>query len=125
MAYKDPQRNREWERTRRKPRDGRTRSLWSNYRLRRPDYELMLPGGCGICGRKLGDIGVDVDHDHACDHPGKGWFSCRDCVRGLLCHPCNIRLGMHEAGTLINADPRIPEYLGRITGMPYMTDSLF
>ena len=56
--------------------------------------ELLEEQGhaCPGCGTGFTDgVQVDVDHDHACC-PGES--SCGSCVRGLLCHTCNIALGM-------------------------------
>ena len=38
-------------------------------------------------------VRLSVDHDHACC---SGMTSCGKCVRGLLCHSCNIGLGRLE-----------------------------
>lgn len=46
-------------------------------------------GLCMIC-RKKHEMALSVDHDHACC---PGLRSCGKCVRGLLCHHCNIGLG--------------------------------
>ncbi len=51
---------------------------------------------CAICGDSPGDsaasgpIWWQIDHDHTC------CTGCPDCVRGLLCLPCNVRLGHYE-----------------------------
>jgi len=42
-----------------------------------------------------------IDHDHQCCGSGR---TCGRCVRGIICHPCNVRVGAIEgaidAGTL-------------------------
>ena len=40
-------------------------------------------GVCAICGRTNGNKRLAVDHDHT-----TGW------VRGLLCHSCNVAIGL-------------------------------
>lgn len=69
------------------------------YGLTLEDYDSILAsqgGCCAICGTanpggRWGEAGrFHVDHDHSCC-PGKE--SCGECVRGLLCAPCNVGLG--------------------------------
>ncbi|MEW1694494.1 endonuclease domain-containing protein [Streptomyces sp. NPDC091278] len=51
---------------------------------------------CAICGNSPGDRAAEgpiwwqIDHDHKC------CTGCPRCVRGLLCLPCNVRLGHYE-----------------------------
>lgn len=69
----------------------RYRERGAEFKLRRygldeQSFVAMLEaqnGKCGICGRgpKPGRM-FDIDHDHA-----------TGAVRGLLCNPCNLRLG--------------------------------
>lgn len=78
--------------------------LWSTYRMAPEDYLALLArqgGVCAICasgdaGPSTSKFGTDkqrfsVDHDHRCC-PGDR--SCGDCVRGLLCGPCNRGVGI-------------------------------
>lgn len=60
------------------------------------EYEAMLlsqDGGCAACGKteEVNGRMLAVDHDHACC-PGN--ITCGKCLRGLLCNPCNLVLGM-------------------------------
>ncbi len=54
-------------------------------------------GGCAICHAAPGRKRLHVDHDHAHCAASRG---CPECVRGLLCSPCNTGLGM------LGEDPR-------------------
>lgn len=65
-------------------------------------------GKCALCKRATGKAKrLAVDHDHALarqhDHPDDR--ACRDCVRGLVCGPCNDVLAhfRDEAALLIGA----------------------
>lgn len=65
----------------------RTREKYQKYGMTEEAYKSMLGtqrGVCAICGG-INDNGWElyIDHDHA---TGK--------VRGLLCHKCNVSLGL-------------------------------
>lgn len=73
----------------------RTNNL-AKYGLTPEQYDALsaAQGGlCAVCSRPPDGKHrtLYVDHDHGCC-PGLG--SCGDCVRGLICHPCNVGLGM-------------------------------
>lgn len=51
-------------------------------------------GKCAICQKDMASVRVALDHDHACCSE-RNW-SCGGCIRGVLCTPCNLRLGWYE-----------------------------
>lgn len=65
--------------------------------------------GCGITEEKLG-ARLSIDHDHKCC-PGKN-KSCGKCIRGLLCSPCNVALGIlgDDYDTLLSLAEYIKEW---------------
>lgn len=67
----------------------------SRYGITPDTYSDLLKrqnGVCAICRRPPADgRSLHVDHDHACC-PGRK--SCGACVMGLLCHSCNVSLGL-------------------------------
>jgi hypothetical protein len=70
--------------------------------------ELLAAQGsaCAICGAPS-EKRLAIDHDHSCCPEPK--TSCGECIRGLLCGPCNLRLGWFEGNR-----SRIEAYLGAV-----------
>jgi hypothetical protein len=67
-------------------------------------------GLCSICGQ-FDEKGLCLDHDHRCCPLGGG---CEGCVRGALCHGCNMRLGQLESDLV----GRSLDYLLKYRGGP-------
>lgn len=56
------------------------------------DQLALEQGGCAVCGcTDPGSKGWVVDHDHSCCGPHR---SCEQCRRGIVCHRCNMVLGL-------------------------------
>ncbi len=70
----------------------------SSYGLTREQFDSLLAAqqyACGMCHEPFRDGQlIHVDHDHACCWAKNR--SCGKCIRGLLCHTCNIALGHIE-----------------------------
>ena len=82
------------------------------YGITPEQYDAMLEaqgGGCAVCGRTDSanprTTMLPVDHDHACC-PGNR--SCGNCIRGILCHLCNVNMAWFDA----HADKAL-EYITR------------
>lgn len=77
----------------------RGRRLVTNYGIGEQDYQRILAvqgGACAICARAKGvrrSLSVDHDHAVALDDGHEVDKGCPNCVRGLLCQPCNKMLG--------------------------------
>ena len=70
----------------------------SSYGLSQEQFDRLLAAQlqtCGMCHEPFeqGQL-IHVDHDHACCQRKNR--SCGGCIRGLLCHTCNIALGHIE-----------------------------
>ena len=70
----------------------------SSYGLTHEQFDRLLAAQqhtCGMC-HEVFEEGrlIHVDHDHACCREKNR--SCGECIRGLLCHTCNIALGHIE-----------------------------
>ena len=70
----------------------------SSYGLSQEQFDRLLDAqlrACGMCHKPFEERQlIHVDHDHECCR-GKN-RSCGACIRGLLCHTCNIALGYIE-----------------------------
>jgi hypothetical protein len=70
----------------------------TSYGITLDDFAQILLAqdhACGMCHEPFEDGQlIHVDHDHGCC-PEKN-RSCGKCVRGLLCHGCNVALGHIE-----------------------------
>lgn len=108
-AYRaNPQRAHRWrkENPERHRELQRRSSLKTLYQLTPEQYEALLlaqNGVCALCSRPSSKR-LHVDHDHGCC---PGIRSCGQCVRGLLCGPCNRLLGWFD-----NHRDAITSYLG-------------
>ncbi len=92
----------------------RRRNLLKKYNITEERFQEMLQAcdnRCPGCSRPFDDLKrqPDIDHFHDCCESG----SCGDCVRGLLCHDCNLLIGhsndspatlLNLAQYLMNAD---------------------
>lgn len=59
------------------------------------DHLYATTPACEICKREFpSDRERHIDHDHACC--GYSKKQCGQCIRGLLCSPCNLALGNME-----------------------------
>lgn len=92
----------------------RDRHVRLRYGISLEEFTTLLEaqGGCATCGRTVsGGKNWHVDHDHACCD---GKNSCGRCIRGILCHFCNLALGA------VRDDPttlrKMIDYLGRPNG---------
>ena len=81
---------------------GGCRQTYWRYGLSVDEFlEMMLPANryCGNpgCGSKEK---LRMDHDHSCCPPGtfdkRTRVACGKCVRGWLCHSCNVTLGQMQ-----------------------------
>lgn len=74
------------------------KSRLAAYGLTQEKFDQLLEAqghACGMCHRPFMDGQlIHVDHDHACCPDN--CRSCGKCVRGLLCHACNVALGHIE-----------------------------
>ena len=77
------------------------------YNLTVEQYDSLLASQLGVCAicmtSEPGGRGrFHVDHDHSCC-PGTA-NSCGNCVRGLLCHKCNVMLAHAKDDVQLLAD---------------------
>jgi hypothetical protein len=74
------------------------RVRFKRYKLTDEQFQAMIAdqnGQCALCpATKPGGVGDwHVDHDHDCC-PGRE--TCGKCIRGLLCQPCNHKMGIKD-----------------------------
>ncbi len=72
--------------------------LEETYGITIDEYDALYEfqgGRCALCRIATGKSRrLSVDHDHKCTAGHDPKLGCQDCVRGLLCRPCNNLLGV-------------------------------
>ena len=94
----------------------RSHMIRRRYNMTLEEYDVIVKaqgGTCALCDSDdpgMGNVCFSIDHDHSCC-PGN--FSCGKCVRGLLCQPCNLTLGLfrEDAERLARMSGRVAAYL--------------
>jgi Recombination endonuclease VII len=128
MPYKDPEAqrrwNREYQRRHRQTEEGKAaarkakqryyerRARWERHGLTSEQAAQRLVNqdeACAVRREPLTLATAQVDHDHNCC---PGAYSCGQCVRGLVCKPCNIRVSWVEIGKM-DPTPEIEAYLSQ------------
>ena len=82
------------------------------YGITKALYDALLKfqgGRCYICRRVSLKRRLSVDHSHQCAEEHEPKQGCPECVRGLLCRPCNQYLGYIKDDAMTGF--RIAEYL--------------
>jgi hypothetical protein len=83
-------------------------SLWGKFKRTPEWYEQKLAeqgSHCALCpATSSGPLRMHVDHDHACcPSRVRRVQTCGECIRGILCNPCNHRLSFLEQTLLESA----------------------
>ena len=75
----------------------------TKFNITKERYEEIIEKQNNLCAVCRVNPPTHIDHDHSCC-PGRAQ-SCGKCVRGVLCHLCNIVLGAarDNTTTLVNA----------------------
>jgi hypothetical protein len=81
----------------------RNSMLKRQYHITLDEYKERSANGCELCG-EVSEISYHVDHDHKCCNSHK---SCGKCVRGIICHKCNVAVDKMEKGVM---RPDYPNY---------------
>lgn len=93
----------------------RNRMLMLKYKITLEEYQERTADGCELCG-EISNISYHVDHDHLCC---KGQKTCGKCVRGIICHKCNIAVDKMQNGVMRQDYPNywlIQKYLEAYRG---------
>jgi hypothetical protein len=86
----------------------RWRVIKSIYGITRAEWEWLYESQGGLCAlcREVDAVSLAVDHDHTCCGKIR---ACKKCIRGMLCHICNLMLGHADNKPALAA--RFADYL--------------
>jgi hypothetical protein len=79
----------------------RAYELKGHYDISLEDYDSQFSKQNGLCALCSDPLPIDrqaaIDHDHACTHSARVKLNkfhngCRECIRGLLCDDCNLKM---------------------------------
>lgn len=82
--------------------------LFSRYKITMDEFNIMAKNGCQICGDKPERRNLAIDHDHNCCSTE---ITCGKCVRGVVCHRCNVSIGVYERGLMRKDNPLLDKII--------------